>query len=123
MARRLLAAPGTSRAGLSHGGLLAMKYRFAVLGALASLVVATAAQAQVTIDVSQITCRQFLLDKVAPTKSIALWLSGYYNGKRGNTVIDAGATERNADKVEDYCRLNLDITVMQAVEKVFGLSK
>ena len=100
-----------------------MKYRFAVLGALASLVVATAAQAQVTIDVSQITCRQFLLDKVAPTKSIALWLSGYYNGKRGNTVIDAGATERNADKVEDYCRLNLDITVMQAVEKVFGLSK
>ncbi len=100
-----------------------MKYRIAVLGAFAALVTATAAPAQVTIDVAQITCRQFLLDKVAPTKSIALWLSGYYNGKRGNTVIDAGAMERNADKVQDYCRLNLDITVMQAVEKVFGVGK
>ena len=82
-----------------------------------------AAQAQMTVDVSKITCKQFLLDKVAPTKSVAIWLSGYYNGKRGNTVIDLGDTEKKADKVEDYCRLNLDTTVMDAVQKTFGLDK
>jgi acid stress chaperone HdeB len=91
------------------------------LGSALLFVMVASAPAQVTIDVAQITCRQFLLDKVAPTKSIALWLAGYYNGKRNNTVIDPNQMERNVDKVEDYCRLNLDITVMQAVEATLGL--
>ena len=75
------------------------------------------------MDVAKITCRQFLLDKVASTKSVAIWLSGYYNGKRSNTVIDTGALEKNADRVEDYCRLNLEMTVMDAVKNVLGLDK
>jgi len=76
-----------------------------------------------TVDVAKITCKQFLLDKVASTKSVAIWLSGYYNGKRGNTVIDLGDTEQKADKVQDYCRLNLDTTVMDAVKNTLGLDK
>jgi acid stress chaperone HdeB len=89
----------------------------------ATIAASAPARAQVTIDLAKITCKQALLDTVAPTKSIALWLSGYYNGKRSNTVIDAGALQKNADKVEDYCRLNLDTTVMDAVQAVFGVSK
>jgi hypothetical protein len=37
-------------------------------------------------------------------------MSGYYNGKRGNTVIDAGALQKSTDKVEDYCRISLNTT-------------
>jgi hypothetical protein len=81
------------------------------------------ADAQVTVDVAKISCKQFLLDTVAPTKSIALWLSGFYNGKRGNTLIDVSALQKNADKVEDYCRTHLDMTVMDAVEGALGVSK
>ena len=92
-------------------------FLFATIAAMAP------AHAQVTIDVSKITCKQFLLDSVAPTKSVALWLSGYYNGKHGNTVIDPAAMQKNADKVEDYCRMNLDMTVMDAVEAALGVSK
>jgi acid stress chaperone HdeB len=100
-----------------------MRIRFIGLFLLTIIAAVAPARAQVTIDVAKITCKQALLDSVAPTKSIALWLSGYYNGKRGNTVIDAGALQKNADKVEDYCRMNLDTTVMDAVQTVFGLSK
>lgn len=80
------------------------------------------ARAQVSVDVAKITCRQLLFDKVISpnTKSIALWLSGYYNAKRDNTVLDIGTLAKNTDKVEDYCRMNLDITVMIAVEKALG---
>jgi len=41
------------------------------------------AQAQVSVDVAKITCRQLLFDKVISpnSKSLALWLSGYYNGQ------------------------------------------
>ena len=89
----------------------------------ATIAASMPARAQVTVDIAKITCKQALLDTVAPTKSIALWLSGYYNGKRGNTLIDAGALQKNADKVEDYCRMNLDTTLMDAVQAVFGVSK
>jgi acid stress chaperone HdeB len=77
--------------------------------------------AQVSVDVAKITCRQFLLDTVAPTKSVTMWLSGYYHGKHGGTVVDFGAMEREADKVGDYCRTHLDITVMDAVEAALEL--
>jgi acid stress chaperone HdeB len=100
-----------------------MKFRLFALCLLAAVLGSATARAQVTIDIAKITCKQFLLDSVAPTKSVALWLSGYYNGKHGNTVIDAGAMQRSADKVEDYCRMNLDMTVMDAVEAALGVSK
>jgi acid stress chaperone HdeB len=100
-----------------------MRAWLVALGALFVLHVAPAAHAQMTVDVAKITCRQFLLDKVASTKSVAIWLSGYYNGKRSNTVIDISAMEKSADKVEDYCRMNLDMTVMDAVKNSLGLDK
>jgi acid stress chaperone HdeB len=83
---------------------------------------AVQAQAQVSVDVAKITCRQLLFDKVISpnTKSLALWLSGYYNGKRGNTILDIGELAKNTDKVEDYCRMNEDVTVMDAVTKALG---
>jgi hypothetical protein len=31
--------------------------------------------------------------------------------------------QKNADKVEDYCRMNLDMTVMDAVEAALGVGK
>jgi hypothetical protein len=87
------------------------------------LLAATAAQAQTTVDVAKISCRQFLFDKIAPTKTIAIWLSGYYNGTRNNTAVDVGAMQVNIDKVQDYCRLNLDVTVMDAVKNALGVDK
>ncbi len=53
-----------------------------------SVVAVLPAHAQVTIDVSKITCEQYILYSVADPKDIAMWLSGYYNAKRNNTVID-----------------------------------
>jgi len=89
---------------------------------LVAILGAPQAQAQVTVDVAKITCRQLFFDKmISPNeKSLALWLSGYYNAKRNNTVIDIGALAQNTDKVEDYCRMNLDVTVMDAVQSALG---
>jgi acid stress chaperone HdeB len=81
------------------------------------------AHAQVTIDVSKITCEQYILFTVADPKDIAMWLSGYYNGKRNNTVIDTQEFREAGKKVMDYCQLNLKTTVMDAVEKVLGVKR
>ena len=87
-----------------------------------SLLGSPVVQAQVTVDVSKITCEQFMFSKV-DQRTLATWLSGYYHGKHGGTVVDFGALQREADKVEDYCRLNLDMTVMDAVERALSVSK
>ena len=82
------------------------------------------AQAQVTVDVAKITCRQFLLGHVGgSTRSVANWLSGYYNGKRGNTVIEVGSMQKNVRDLERYCRKNHEMPVMDAAKKVLGAEK
>jgi hypothetical protein len=42
--------------------------------------------AQTTVDIAKITCEQLVLLKVADPDHIAIWLSGYYNGKRNTTT-------------------------------------
>ena len=81
-------------------------------------------QAQITVDVAKITCRQFLLGHVgASTRSVANWLSGYYNGKRGNTVIEAGSMQKNVHDLERYCRKNHEMPVMDAAKNALGAEK
>jgi acid stress chaperone HdeB len=97
------------------GGAVAM-----ILAAIAT----SAGHAQVTVDVAKITCGQFLAYSIADPKEIALWLNGYYTGKRGGgTVIDTQALKANYDQVRSYCLVNQNTPVMRAVETLFSDSK
>jgi acid stress chaperone HdeB len=93
------------------------------VGAISALFVASAAQAQTTIDVSKISCDQLVTARVASPDYIAIWLSGFYNGKRNNTIIDVQRLQDNAQKIRTYCLYNNKGTVMEAVEKVLSQEK
>jgi acid stress chaperone HdeB len=82
-----------------------------------------AAQAQVLLDVSKITCEQLITWSVTDPRNIAMWIGGFYNGRRNNTVIDTQSFKDNVDKVTDYCRGHRAVTVMQAVETVLSPPK
>ena len=101
-----------------------MKISAITLAALLALITAEA-EAQMTVDVAKITCRQYLFDRNFSPRApmIANWLSGYFNGLKNNTVVDLGAMAKNKDKVEDYCRLNQDATLVEAAKTALGLSK
>jgi acid stress chaperone HdeB len=86
-----------------------------------ALLAASAAQAQTTIDVAKISCEQFVLMQVAPPDYLAIWLNGYYSGKRNNTTINVQQLKDNAQKVKHYCLYNKG-TLMEAVEKVLSPS-
>jgi acid stress chaperone HdeB len=84
----------------------------------------TAPRAQVTVDVSKITCEQLLMQRLpAPSHEVVVWLSGYYNGKRNTTIIEPEALDKNEEKVDFYCNLHRETTVMDAVKNVLGLDK
>ena len=81
-------------------------------------------QAQGTVDVSKITCEQVLMEKLAWTeREVELWLSGYYHGKRNDTIVEPEAVKQNEEKLNRYCYEHRDTTVMDAVKNVLGWDK
>jgi acid stress chaperone HdeB len=76
--------------------------------------------AQVTIDVAKVSCHQFATYKIAEPDRLAIWLHGYFHGKRGDLIVDTQELAGNTDKVKEYCLKNPDVPLMQAVEVLFG---
>lgn len=99
------------------------KPKLVFIGLILALFCISRAQAQVTIDVSKITCRQFILYEITKPEYIAIWIHGYYSGKRDSTLVEAQQLKANADKVEKYCRQHLDEMVMRVAETLLETSK
>jgi acid stress chaperone HdeB len=93
------------------------------LCALVLTVTLEPARAQVTLDVSKITCEQFRLYTIADPRDIALWINGYFNGQRKNTVLDTQKLKGHFDKLKDYCVLNPKLSVFDATQKVLEMDK
>ena len=107
------------------------------------VLVTVSARAQVSIDVSKITCDEYVHDQIpAPdlisspalgslsleARSmlsrwlIANWLSGYYHAKRNNWIINVESFEDNVNKLNNYCydEKNFKVPIMEAVERILG---
>jgi len=99
-----------------------IKSMLVILGATFAFALqpAPVAHAEVTLDVSKLTCEQFLGYKITTSEKIAMWLSGYHNGKRGNTSLGVHGLIGNAKKLRNYCTRNSQTLVMNAVETVLG---
>ena len=102
-----------------------MRFNLISPGFVFAVFLVSSAEAQVTMDVSKITCSQFVHSKIAPPRVIAAWLSGFYNGKQDKSIIDAQNFQANLSKLEKFCyqEKNFKIPVMQAVEQVIGPGK
>jgi hypothetical protein len=81
------------------------------------------AQAQIIVDIAKVTCDQFVTYKIANPNNIALWLSGYFNGRRGDTLVDTLAMGENNKKLHDYCLTHMQMPLLQAAEIVYGQSE
>jgi acid stress chaperone HdeB len=80
-------------------------------------------RAQVMLDVSKVTCDQFVGYKITDPQNIAIWLSGYYNGMRGNTVVDTQGLDANTKKLRDFCIRNPATPVMEATKTLFDVKR
>ena len=99
-----------------HSKLLTLALTFLICSALS-------ARAQVMIDFSKITCEQYVFSKVVPPTTVAVWLSGYYNGLRKNTKLDLNQFQKNADAVIAECKNDPKKTVMQIVNAMLSRKK
>jgi acid stress chaperone HdeB len=108
---------------VNEGARIVRNLKPILAGLLFCLAAVAPARAQVTIDVSKITCKDLILSTVFEPDHIAYWLNGYYNSNRDNTVLDLTGLQGYVSKMEDYCVRNQDTTVMKAAEILLGASK
>jgi hypothetical protein len=104
-----------------HARKYSLGRKFLLLSLLA-LLFSDHARAQVMVDVSKITCDQFATYKIANPEYIAIWLNGYYHGTRGDMTVDTATLHANAEKVEEYCLMKPEVSLIQAVKTVLGIS-
>ena len=96
-----------------------LKAMLTACGLALAIVAAPVAQAQLTIDMSKITCEQFIGYKIINPNEIAMWLSGYYNAQHGNTIIDTETLAAQKSGLQEYCLRNLKVPIMQAIDKLY----
>jgi hypothetical protein len=98
-----------------------MRPWFMMFGTGLALVGLQPVQAQVTIDITKLTCYHFLADKLTDSRTLGIWLNGYVNGERGRTLIEplsAGHTD-----LVTYCQSHMDTLVLDAARNVYGAGK
>ena len=100
-----------------------MKSSFILLAMLLSIFGISAVRAQQTIDVAKITCDQFLAGRVTDSRTLSIWLSGYYNGTRHNTVVNVSEFQKHSTDMMDYCISHPDTNLMDAVKNALGAGK
>ncbi len=102
-----------------------MRFDLVALGFVLTLFSASQVQGQVTIEVSKITCGQFVGGELGSPRTVAAWLSGYYHGRKDSTIIDKQNFESNLSELTNFCRTvdNSKILVMQAIERTLARRK
>ena len=94
-----------------------------VFGSALVLFATSAAQAQMPVDVSKITCEEMQKGSLGDAAALGMWLSGYYNAKRGTSVFDVERATVNARKISELCAANPKQTVMLTIEKMLDAGK
>src|SRR6202035_1574177 len=93
---------------------------YAFLFALAGI---ASSEAQMTVDVAKITCKQFVTYEITDARSMSLWLGGYWNGQQKNTIVDVSRFRRRSDALKNYCLSHFDTPLLDAAKTVVDSTK
>ena len=80
----------------------------------------TPASHAVVVDLSKVTCQEFLVTNKDEIRIIWAWLDGYYRDEQDPPIIDTNMLTENLKKLDDYCAANPTIGLITATNKLFG---
>jgi acid stress chaperone HdeB len=85
----------------------------------AMLAAASPAHAQ-KVDLSTITCKQFLEMSKENIGLILMWMAGYYSDEDASPVVDFDKMKEDAGKLADYCAKNPTVGLITAAEETIA---
>ena len=74
----------------------------------------------VVLDLSTMTCKQFVESSPDEIKMVLTWMDGWYKGDSDEAIIDTEVFVANAKKFGAFCGANPTISIVNAAEKILG---
>ena len=96
-----------------------MKTTGAILLAAALGLLSVPAHA-VVLDLSTMTCKQFVEGSPDEIKMVLTWMDGWNKGDSDEAIINTDVFVANAKKFGTFCATNPSISIVNAAEKVLG---
>jgi len=75
------------------------------------------AHAQATLDMTKVTCADYLALPADRSDLFSAWMSGWFNQKLGYVSVGLGDFQRNIASVKQYCTTARGDTIMAALER------
>jgi acid stress chaperone HdeB len=72
------------------------------------------------LDLSTMTCKQFVKGGEDEIKMVLTWLDGWYNGDEDEAIIDTDVFVANAKKFGSFCAANPTISIVTAADRILG---
>ncbi|WP_424360128.1 HdeA/HdeB family chaperone [Methylocystis parvus] len=94
-----------------------MNRKLIFAGLFAAFAFAAPADAQVTLEMADITCKDFGGYDAARQDFVSNWMRGYFMAAKNLTVIDSRYVKRNSQKIARYCKKLPNSKLMDAVQK------
>lgn len=85
----------------------------------AALLAAAPVDAQV-VDLSTLSCKQFVDLPKETVSAVTLWLDAYLTDEEDTAVINLDKMKDKAVQLTAYCAQNPELSLMTAAEKVMG---
>ncbi len=73
-------------------------------------------KAQIILEMSALTCKNYLEAPPDRQELIAAWMSGYFNAARNMPTVDFGRFATNKKLVTKYCRGHRNANLMRAIQ-------
>jgi acid stress chaperone HdeB len=118
LAVALVARQGSDRrAGARYlNGCISMKLNMAIVAALV-LFAAVPARAQ-QLDLSTVTCKQFIESDKDTIGLILMWMEGYYTEQNAKPIVDFDKMKKDGGKLGEYCSKNPGHGLITAADEI-----
>ena len=86
----------------------------------AMLLLSSAPANAVVLDLSTMSCKQFIESGDDTIKLVLTWMDGWYKGDSDEAIINTEVFVDNAKKFGTYCAKNPTISIVNAAEAILG---
>jgi hypothetical protein len=94
-----------------RSGLIGLTFAISIIPAVAN--------AQLTIDMANVTCGQYVAMPQAQSDKFSAWMSGWFSYKNNKTYVDLVAHQKNIASVKEWCRFHPDERVMTGLKNAY----
>jgi hypothetical protein len=90
--------------------------RFVLFATLGVAMQCATAQAQVTFDMSRVSCAEYTAMNPATSRDFSAWMSGWFNQQAGSSTLNVEGYRRNVANVQRWCASNPNQLVMAGLK-------